>query len=112
MLLPRSLIARLARAPLESRIGFLLHALSTGVVLTGLLLVAVRMMPPWWVPYLFLGLWLVAVAWRAPSSLRSQHWIPCRRTGWVPLVLPLPLGLWSGLLAARYRQQQESTTMD
>jgi len=41
IILPLSLIAWLALAPMKSRLGFFLHALSTGLVLTGLLLVAV-----------------------------------------------------------------------
>ena len=39
--LPLSLIAWLALAPMKSRLGFFLHALSTALVLIGLLLVAV-----------------------------------------------------------------------
>lgn len=52
-------------------------------------------------PYLFLGLWLMAVISRAPGGLRSEHWYPHRWTGWALFVLILPLGLWSALLAVQ-----------
>jgi hypothetical protein len=81
IILPLSLIAWLALAPMKSRLGFFLHALSSGLVLTGLLLVAVWLIPPWWMPYLFLGLWLMAVFSLAPDGLRSERWYPRRWTG-------------------------------
>jgi hypothetical protein len=71
IVLPLSLIAWLIPVPMKSRLGFFLHALSIGLALTALLPVAVWMMPPWWVPCLFLALWLIVVISRAPGR-------PCR----------------------------------
>ncbi|MGF1615307.1 MAG: DUF6544 family protein [Gammaproteobacteria bacterium] len=94
----RDMEARQILAPMKSRLGFFLHALSIGLALTALLLVAVWMMPPCWTPYLFLALWLMVVIARAPGRLRTERWFPHRWTGWTPFVLILPLGLWSVLL--------------
>jgi hypothetical protein len=83
IILPLALIAWLAFAPLRTRVGFLVETVSTGMVLTVLLLVAVWKVPPWWAPYLDLVLWLAAVIYRGAVGFPAGDWVSKRLTGWI-----------------------------
>ncbi|MEQ9586893.1 MAG: M23 family metallopeptidase [Parvibaculaceae bacterium] len=95
--LPLILLTWLALRPLSSRLGFLAHALFTGLVLLSLLTVSLWMIPPWWTPYLYLALWLGIMIWRAPGRFRRGPLLPGSVSNW--MVVALFSGL--GILAAR-----------
>lgn len=95
IILPLLLIASVAFLAGKSRFGLVMYVIGAGSALLALLLVAAWMMPPWWVPYGYLGLLLLAVAWAIwrrgiPTLLWPQH-----RRGWILPSVFLLLGIWS-----------------
>lgn len=61
--------------------------LATGLVLGALLLTAIWLIPPWWTPYCYLGLWLTTVLFRSPEAMRSSALAPRSGGGRVVLVV-------------------------
>lgn len=96
ILLPLALIGWLAFSPLHSRMGFLLQALATGCALFALLLSAVWMIPPWWVPFVYVTFWLVAVLGRGNNRLRASAWLPRTPSAWTAVVGFIALSVWAG----------------
>ncbi|MGI9508249.1 MAG: hypothetical protein ACR2QJ_02735 [Geminicoccaceae bacterium] len=71
LFLPFGLLIWLAATPLESVVGRWLQVIATGLVLLALAWVGMWVLLPWWRPYLFGLLWIVACAkalmhWRTP----------------------------------------------
>lgn len=89
--LPLALLAWLGLAPLRSRLGLAAQLLAVAGVLSGLALAGIWLWPPWWMPWVYAALFLLAAAsagWRR----RSVAWRPGRGSGWVAVVLLLALG--------------------
>jgi hypothetical protein len=95
--LPLALIVWLALAPVTSRLGFLVHASVTGLVLWALLTVAVWMIPPWWTPYLYLAAWLGVLIWRAPYQFRRGDSLPSSASSRIGIALLSGLGILAAL---------------
>jgi hypothetical protein len=98
IILPLALIAWLAFGPVGGRFGFALQALGTALVLVMLLLVAVWMIPPWWTPYVYLALFVLAFVSRLGAVVRSDRWLPQYWTGWIGPLLLGAFGFWSATL--------------
>lgn len=99
ILLPLALIGWLAFSPLRSRMGFLLQALATGLALVALLLSAIWMVPPWWTPFVYLALWLLAVLGRSSDRLRANGWLPRGASAWIAVVGFIALSVFAGSVA-------------
>lgn len=98
VLLPLVLIAWVAFLPSGSLIGFMAQTAGTGAVLFALALVAQWAVPVWWLPRVYGGLWLAAVAGRLLQR-GSLPLLPVRLSGWLAFVLSLALlgtGGWYG----------------
>ncbi len=94
IVLPLVFIAWVAVFPARSRIGFIVQGLGTVAVLLALLLVAVWMIPPWWVPYGYLGLLVAAVLWRIRKDGLPDRWWPQTWRARLSAILIGALGVW------------------
>lgn len=103
VLLPLALLLWLALLPAGSLSGFALQAVGTGVFLFALARVAQWAVPVWWLPWVFGGLWLVAVlAWPLRKGVTGLPLLPSGLWGWTGLALSLVLlgvGGWYGARA-------------
>lgn len=99
IVLPISLILWLFFAPL-SRLGFLVRALSVGLVLLALLLTAVWMPPPWWTPYVYAMCWVIAVLLRVSQRFRKVAWLPQGRWNWAAVVGLSVFSVWAAVVVA------------
>ncbi len=101
--LPLVLIAWLAFLPARSVSGFALQAAGIGVFLFALSRVAQWAVPGWWLPWVFGGLWLVAVlAWLLRTGFAGAPPLPKAWSGWLSLTasaILLGLGGWYSTLA-------------
>ena len=61
IILPLGLLTWLALAPARSALGYIVQAGATGIGLLALALVFIWMIPPWWIPWLYIALWLSVV---------------------------------------------------
>lgn len=94
VVLPLALIGWLALLPSGSRLGFAAQAAGTGAALLALALVAQWAVPAWWLPRVYGGLWLAALALRplrrtAPGLPRQ----PARPSGRTAPALSLALSI-------------------
>lgn len=96
ILLPLALLAWLALAPLAGRLAFVVQVLATGVSLLALALAGVWMVLPWWVPGLYLALWLIAVLIRGSDLLRAGSLLPQGTGAWVGMTVFAALAAWAG----------------
>lgn len=101
--LPLMLLVGLAILPAGSIAGFLLQAAGTGAFLFALAHVAQWALPVWWLPWVYGGLWLLAVLLfvmsGAPGNLPLM---PAAPWGWAGVALSivlLGLGGWYGARA-------------
>lgn len=97
IILPIILISWLAFAPLGSRLGFALQTIATGLVLIFLLLAGLWMVPPWWVPYLYILSWVIVIIWRGTGLTRNTDWRPKSLNGWAGSILFLAICIFSVL---------------
>ena len=93
--LPLLLIAGLAIAPPRNRLGFFLQVLVTAMTLVAIARLGVWMFPPWWTPYLYGVLLVVAlvIGRRRRQPLRS---LLSHRFGWVVIVAFVAFGVFVG----------------
>lgn len=94
IVLPLVFVAWVAVFPARSRIGFIVQVLGTVAVLLALLLVAVWMIPPWWVPYGYLGVLVAAVLWRVRKDGLPERWWPQTWRARLSAILIGALGIW------------------
>lgn len=101
--LPLALLAWLAVLPSGSVAGTVLQALGTGALLFALARAAQWAVPVWWLPWVYGGLWLVAVmAVLFRMELGDMPLVPHGLWGWAGLglsVVLLGLGGWYGARA-------------
>lgn len=101
--LPLALIAWLAFLPAGSLAGFTLQAAGTGAFLFALARVAQWAVTGWWLPWVYGGLWLLAVlAALSPKRSKRKRFLPGAVLGWRGLalsILLLGLGGWYGAKA-------------
>jgi hypothetical protein len=112
--LPLLLIAWLAFLPAKSLLAYAFQLLGVGLVLLALGLVALWALPPWWTPWLFAALWLVAVVRHLARSARMSPLWPTG-TSWVPLICGLALaavGGWASVTALAGRSPSPGEIVD
>lgn len=101
--LPLALLLWLALAPAESLVGVALQAAGTGAVLFALARVAQWALPVWWLPWVYGGLWLIAVlGWAIRTDPQGLPALPAGLWGWTAAALALALlgiGGWYGARA-------------
>jgi Peptidase family M23 len=100
IVLPLLLVALIVVLPARSRAGFIVQVAATGLMLLALLLAAVWMIPPWWVPYSYLGLLVLAVIRVARRAGLPVNWWPQSWRGWMLPASFLLLGIWGASVAA------------
>ncbi len=99
VVLPLFLIGWLWLVPTRSRLGIALQGILTLCALLALTRVALWTVPPWWVPYVYLALWTLAIIRNARIAWRAkQNWSE-NTAQWFGLALLLPLGAWSIILS-------------
>ncbi|MEQ8743014.1 M23 family metallopeptidase [Parasphingorhabdus sp.] len=99
IVLPFFLIVWVSYFPAQSRIGLFVQILGTVSVLLALLLAAVWIIPPWWVPYGYLALLTGKFLWNLPRAGLPVRWLPQDWRGWFPVVSVGALGIWSATVA-------------
>ena len=100
--LPLALFAWLALAPAPGALGLLAQAAGTGALLFALARVAQWAVPVWWLPWIYGGLWLAALA-SLPlrRNLAGMPLLPAGAPGWAALALSLALLAVGGWFGAR-----------
>jgi Peptidase family M23 len=100
ILIPLALIAWLAIAPPRNLLGFWLQALVTAVALLAIARIGLWIFPPWWTPYVYGLLFLIALAigLRRPKPLPRM---PSSWLGWMTSVGFVAFGVFVGNEAAR-----------
>lgn len=94
IVLPLVLVAWVAVSPARSRIGLLVQIFGTISILLALLLAAVWMIPPWWVPYGYLALLVAAALWRVRKGGLPKRWWPQTWRARLSVILIGLLGIW------------------
>lgn len=92
--LPLLSIGWIGFAPSRTTLGFCCHAIGTAIALPGLALTGLWLFPPWWTPYVFAGLLVVAVffGWRQRFPFASR-W-PTGSMGWIFALTFTGIGAW------------------
>ncbi|MGQ0622686.1 MAG: peptidoglycan DD-metalloendopeptidase family protein [Panacagrimonas sp.] len=90
--LPLILIAWIGIAPLRSLLGFGVQVVATALGLFALALTGVWILPPWWAPYAFAGLLLLAIAVGLRRRRPYVSVIPSGLGAWTATALYLALG--------------------
>jgi Peptidase family M23 len=100
ILVPIALIAWLAIAPPRNLLGVLLQALVTIGVLLAIARMGIWIFPPWWMPYGYGLLFLMALmmVWRRPKPLRRM---PSSWLGWMTIIGFVAVGVFVGNEAIR-----------
>src|SRR6056297_1131994 len=100
--LPLALIAWVACLPARTSVSFGLQAAGTGAFLFALARVAQWAVPVWWLPWIYGGLWLAALA-SLPlrRNLAGMPLLPAGAPGWAALALSLALLAVGGWFGAR-----------
>lgn len=116
IVLPLGLIAWLAFAPAKSLVGYVVQAFATGLVLLALALVALWMLLPWWLPFAYALLCVLAIALQMlRHGIRFVSPWPATVSGWAALGVMCSLWAlgaflsWQGLLS---RQLPEIRIVD
>lgn len=95
IVLPLLLIAGLAISPPRNRLGFFLQALVTAITLVAIARLGVWMFPPWWTPYLY-GMLLVVALGIGIRRLQPLQPLPSHGLGWVVIVAFVAFGVFVG----------------
>ncbi len=94
ILLPLILIAWLAIAPPHNLLGVSLEGVVTAIALFAIARMGVWLFPPWWTPYLYGLLFVLALAivfWRhEPQRKLPSNWL-----GWIAIVAFVALGIFA-----------------
>lgn len=98
--LPVALIGWMALLPASSMMGYLAQALGTGLVLLAIALVALWMLLPWWLPWCYGLLWIVAITnrLRLHRFVFKQRW-PSKFATRFSLFAICALGAYAGQLS-------------
>lgn len=100
IVLPLSLIAWLAIAPPHNLLGISLQALVTAIALFAIARMGVWVFPPWWTPYLYGSLFVLALV----VGLRRHKFdrkLPSSWLGWIAIVSFVAFGVFVGNEAAQ-----------
>ena len=114
--LPLALIAWVACLPARTSVSFGLQAAGTGAFLFALARVAQWAVPVWWLPWVYGGLWLLAVmAGLVRKGSAAPPRVPNGLAGWAGIVLSVVLlcvGVWYGGRAMMGRSLPEVEVVD
>src|SRR6056297_1210949 len=114
--LPLALIAWVACLPARTSVSFGLQAAGTGAFLFALARVAQWAVPVWWLPWVYGGLWLLAVmAGLVRRRRAAPRRVPNGLAGWAGIVLSVVLlcvGVWYGGRAMMGRSLPEVEVVD
>ncbi|MEQ9561416.1 MAG: M23 family metallopeptidase [Woeseiaceae bacterium] len=100
VVLPIGLIVWLACAPAKNFIGYIVQAVATGLTVLALALVALWMLLPWWLPFAYALLCLLAIAyraWRHGFNFPSRQ--PTTLSEWIVLATLIALGSLGAILS-------------
>ena len=98
--LPLVLIGWLAFFPASSVIGVLVQIVGSGLTLLALSFVAIMVMPPLWVFYLVIGIYLLAAASAIVRlSAKDLRLFPCRSYAWGGFISAILLAVVGGTVA-------------
>jgi len=97
IILPLGLLVYLAFAPVKSLFAYILQIMSTGLVLLALSLVALWMLLPWWLPYVYGLIYLIVISFRC-IRLKSKSIWPTTSLSWFPVIILFILGGYSAYL--------------
>ena len=95
IVLPLALVAWLAFAPSGNRIGLIAQITGIGLALLAMTLAMVWLIPPWWTPYVYIGLWSVAAIRALLNRDRQRPWAPQNTIGWIPTIAIAGLAIWA-----------------
>ncbi|MDX2239989.1 MAG: M23 family metallopeptidase [Leptolyngbyaceae cyanobacterium bins.302] len=95
ILLPLSLIAWIAIAPSRNLLGIALQALVTAMALFAIARMGVWVFPPWWTPYLYGLLFVLAVGLGLRRHMPRQR-MPSSWPGWIAIVGFTAFGVFVG----------------
>lgn len=108
VVLPLGLVVWLGLAPAKSLAAYTVQAAAAGLVLFALTLAGLWMVLPWWLPLVYLALWLAAIVnrgWRHGFRFLSRR--PVTMSAWAVLLAMFALGTlgavlsWQGLQGRR-----------
>jgi hypothetical protein len=98
LLVPLGLLIWQERSPTASQAGWVLKTLLVLGYLVAIALAGLWMVIPWWIPYLYLAIWLVLAAVTLQRAMRQPRVPPPSRWGWIKvMVCGAIAGLFWGL---------------
>jgi Peptidase family M23 len=100
IVLPLVLIAWLAIAPLRNLLGVWAQALVTGITLLAIARMGVWVFPPWWTPYGY-GLLLILALVVGLRRHKPQRQLPSSWLGWIAIISFVAFGVFAGNEAVR-----------
>jgi Peptidase family M23 len=108
-LLPLCLIGWIALAPPRSRLAFYMQGLGSAAGLLAMGLTGLWLFPPWWTPWVFAVLLVMAVLWSWWRRNPFASWWPKGWTAWIFMAAFIVVGGWgayqsAGALAGRAPQ--------
>ncbi len=95
LLIPLGAIGWLAIAPPRNLLGFLFQALITAIGLFAIARMGVWVFPPWWTPYLYGLLFILALAIGLKRH-RPKRGMPSNWLGWAAIVGFVAFGVFAG----------------
>jgi Peptidase family M23 len=115
LVLPLFFISWIALAPLKSKLGFFCQIAGTTTALFSLGLTGLWLFPPWWTPYAYAGLLVVAVfiGWQRKRPFASQS--PSSWTAWIFTLVFIAVGGWGvdqSVSALAGRSQQAGAAVE
>ncbi|MCU0571003.1 MAG: M23 family metallopeptidase [Oculatellaceae cyanobacterium Prado106] len=93
LVLPLGAIAGLAIVPLRNLLGFWLQALMTAIFLFALARAGIWMFPPWWMPYAYSLLFILALI-IGLKRYRPRRRMPSSGLGWIAIMGFVALGVF------------------
>ncbi|MEA5507217.1 M23 family metallopeptidase [Halotia wernerae UHCC 0503] len=100
IVLPLGLIAGLAIAPLRNLMGVWVQAFVTAITLLAIARMGVWVFPPWWTPYLY-GLLFVLALVIGFQRYKPQRRMPSSWLGWIGVIGFIAFGVFAGNEAVR-----------
>jgi Peptidase family M23 len=95
LVLPLALILWLAIAPPLNLIGVVIQTLVTAIALFAIARMGVWVFPPWWTPYIY-GLLLIVALVIGLQQHRPQRQMPSNWLGWIAVISFVAFGVYAG----------------
>lgn len=110
LVLPLALICWLALMPLRGSVALAVQVLATGLAILALAWSGMWILPPWWTPYLFGLLWIMAAVFALSRSRWLTTMLPMRLWDWTGAALLLLLGGYAAIVAVDAYSGRTPTT--